>query len=238
MSQKTEKIWAVVPAAGAGRRFGAQTPKQYQLLGGEPIIERTLKKLLALEPERVIVAVHEADQRWQQLSIANHHRIHRVDGGGERADSVRSGVASLSGEADENDWVLVHDVARPCVRVADMEHLINALSGHTVGGILATPMSDTVKRVEAHSQIIQTTEDRTLLWAAQTPQLFRYGVLQKALNHAAEAGNVVTDEASAVEALGLEHCVVEGSRDNIKITRREDMAIAEAILAFQAGSVD
>lgn len=236
MSQKTDKIWVVVPAAGAGRRFGAQTPKQYQLLGGEPIIERTLKKLLALEPDGVIVAIHEADQRWQQLSIASHHRIQRVDGGGERADSVRSGVASLSGEADEDDWVLVHDVARPCVRVADITNLISMLSDHSVGGILATPMSDTVKRVEAHSQIIQTTEDRTLLWAAQTPQLFRYGVLQKALSHAAEVGNVVTDEASAVEALGLEHCVVEGSRDNIKITRREDMAIAEAILAFQADS--
>ena len=224
------KLWVVVPAAGIGSRFGAETPKQYQLLAGEPIMVRTLQKLLLLEPEAVAVAVHPADQRWQHLSVSHHHKIRTVQGGSERADSVRFVVDSLANEAADNDWVMVHDIARPCVQLSDIQKLLEVLADHPVGGILATPVSDTVKRVADNSQEIRATEDRSQLWAAQTPQLFRYGVLSQAL---ANAGSQVTDEASAVEQTGLTPLVVEGSRDNIKITRQEDIAIAEAIITFQ-----
>ncbi|MEZ5482239.1 MAG: 2-C-methyl-D-erythritol 4-phosphate cytidylyltransferase [Porticoccaceae bacterium] len=225
------KTWVVVPAAGTGSRFGVGTPKQYHRLAGEPIIVRTLHRLLSLEPEAVVVAVHKADQRWQQMPLSRHPKIRTVHGGHERADSVRAAVASLAAEAGEDDWVLVHDVARPCVLISDIRRLIATLAGHPVGGILATPVSDTIKRVEPDSCQIRNTEDRTRLWSAQTPQLFRYAVLRKAL---ASVDSSVTDEAGAVEKAGLTPLVVEGSRDNIKITRREDIAIATAIIEFQA----
>ena len=224
-------VWVVVAAAGTGSRFGATTPKQYQLLAGQPIIVRTLEKMLALQPQSIVVAVNAADQQWSKLSMASHPLVRTVTGGNVRADSVRAAVNFIASEADADDWVLVHDVARPCVLVSDIKKLINALDHHPVGGILATPISDTVKRVAVGQQEICSTEDRRQLWAAQTPQMFRYGLLAEAL---ANADGSVTDEASAIEQLGHRPLVVEGSRDNIKITRGEDMAIAEAILNFQS----
>lgn len=226
-------FWIVVPAAGTGSRFGAETPKQYQLLSGQPVITRTLEKLLALQPQTIVVAVNKSDQQWIQLPIFNNPLIRTVIGGNERVDSVRAGLESLSSEANKDDWVLVHDVARPCVLISDIEKLINTLVEHPVGGILATSVSDTIKRVAVGQQEVQCTEDRSELWAAQTPQMFRYGLLVEAL---ANADGSVTDEASAIERLGHTPLVVEGSRDNIKITCREDMAIATAIIDFQKKS--
>ena len=228
--------WVVVPAAGVGRRFGGDTPKQYQQLLGKPVIEHTLERLLELEDAQIVVAVSSADTQWQKLSVFQSPRIQTVIGGDERADSVRLALETLQGKAKQDDWVLVHDVARPCVRVQDIKNLLTQLASHTVGGILATPISDTVKRIvkqTAHQSDIDSTEDRTQLWAAQTPQMFRYGVLLESLQTAVKQQHQPTDESAAIEQLGYTPSVVEGSRDNIKITQLEDMAIAEAIMKYQ-----
>ena len=228
--------WVVVPAAGVGRRFGGDTPKQYQQLLGKPVIEHTLERLLELEDAQIVVAVSSADTQWQKLSVFQSPRIQTVIGGDERADSVRLALETLQGRAKQDDWVLVHDVARPCVRVQDIKNLLTQLASHTVGGILATPISDTVKRVlkrTAHQSDIDSTEDRAQLWAAQTPQMFRYGLLLESLQTAVKQQHQPTDESAAIEQLGYTPSVVEGSRDNIKITQLEDMAIAEAIMKYQ-----
>lgn len=224
--------WIVVPAAGTGKRFGSVIPKQYQTLAGQTVIEHTLERLLAVNAGVIVVAVHPNDSHWSRLSVFEHPRIRTVHGGAERADSVRLALECLSREAHADDWVLVHDVARPCVRVAEIRHLIDSLVDHPVGGLLAVPASDTVKRVEQDGTIV-ATEDRSTLWLAQTPQMFRYGLLSWSLKTAARQQWQPTDESQAVERLGHRPRVVEGSRDNIKITRREDLAIAEAIMGFQ-----
>lgn len=223
--------WFVVPAAGLGRRFGATTPKQYQIVAGKPVIEHCLERLLELHPLGIVVATHPADRRWPQLTLSAHPQIHAIDGGRERADSVRNGLKFLRSKLADDDWVLVHDVARPCVRSSDIHRLIEATSSTEVGGILATLVSDTLKRVDTDR--IQGTVDRTQLWAAMTPQMFRYGLLNKALEESSREGRPVTDEAEAVERLGLAPIVVAGRRDNIKITHAEDLALAEAILGWQ-----
>lgn len=224
--------WIIVPAAGVGRRFGGDIPKQYQRLQAKTVIEHTLERLLSLHSSAIVVAVHQEDDQWRQLDIFQHPQIRTVQGGNERVDSVRLAMESLHQEAASGDWVLVHDVARPCVQVADIEKLMEQLQAHNVGGILATPVSDTIKRV-ANSVDIASTEDRSQLWAAQTPQMFRYGLLLNSLQIAREQQRQPTDEAAAIESLGHTPQVVEGSRDNIKITRTEDMAIAEAIMTYQ-----
>ncbi len=224
--------WIIVPAAGTGSRFGGDVPKQYQLLNDKKVIEHTLERLLAVDESVIVVAVNKEDDRWQQLEVFDHPRIRTVHGGDERADSVRMSLECLQREAHTDDWVLVHDVARPCVRVADIKKLIDSLKDHKVGGVLATPVSDTVKRV-TNPFDIDSTEDRTQLWAAQTPQIFRYGVLSWSLKTAVRDHWKPTDESAAVERLGHTPQVVEGSRDNIKITRSEDMAIASAIMNYQ-----
>ena len=229
--------WIVVPAAGVGRRFGGDMPKQYQQLLGKSVIEHTLEQLLQIEDAQIVVAVSPEDTQWQQLSIFQNSRIDTTSGGDERADSVRLALEAISGKAiqgkaEQDDWVLVHDVARPCVRVQDIKNLITQLANHKVGGVLATPVSDTVKRVIRDSDV-HSTEDRTQLWAAQTPQMFRYGLLLESLQKAVQQQYQPTDESAAIEQLGYTPCVVEGSRDNIKITRQEDMAIAEAIMKYQ-----
>ncbi len=226
------KIWFVVPAAGSGRRLGGDIPKQYLALAGKRVVEHTLERLLTLAPAGAVVAVSAGDTLWPTLAISRHPLVRTAAGGAERADSVANALALLAGEAAGDDWVLVHDVARPCVRVADIELLIQRLENSPVGGILAAPVSDTLKRVSA-TRAIEGTEDRSRLWAAMTPQMFRYGLLTRALAAALDQGSKPTDEAMAVELLGYSPLVVEGHRDNIKITRREDLAIAETILHWQ-----
>ena len=223
------RYFAVVPAAGIGSRMGAECPKQYLPLGSSTIIEQTLSRLLMLDGlERVVVPLNAKDEDWQTLSVANSPRIQSTLGGTERCDSVLAGLKALQGIAEDDDWVLVHDVARPCVRLKDIEALTAALADDEVGGILAVPVSDTIKQVTAKS--IDKTVDRSVLWQAQTPQLFRYGILLKALSEAAVQGVTITDEASAIEWSGAVPKVVEGSRDNIKITCPEDLALAEYYL--------
>jgi 2-C-methyl-D-erythritol 4-phosphate cytidylyltransferase len=169
------------------------------------------------------------------LAIASHPKVIRVDGGQERSDSVLNGLHHLQSKLDKLDWVLVHDAARPCVELDNIEGLVNELEDHLVGGILGVPVSDTIKRINREYGI-ETTVDRQVLWQAQTPQMFRYGILLEALERAAKHGAAITDEASAVEQMGYYPLMVEGRRDNIKITRPEDLPMAELILNTQANA--
>lgn len=230
-SEIEPRYWLVVPAAGVGARMGANCPKQYLPLLGKTIIEHTLERLLELTVlEKIIVALSPNDAFWPELEISHNQKVIRVDGGFERADSVLKALQSLDNTAKHNDWVLVHDAARPCVTVAAIMHLIETCVEHSVGGILGVPVTDTLKRVNAVGEI-ETTLDRSVLWQAQTPQMFRYGLLREGLERAAKNNHTVTDEASALEYLGLSPLMVEGSGDNIKVTRPEDLALAEMILA-------
>ncbi len=221
---------AIVPAAGSGRRFGATIPKQYLPLHGATVIEHSLQLLLNVKRlQHIVVVLHPQDRRWRELPIFADPRIVVAEGGEERCHSVLNGLQYLATLPGAHEWVLVHDVARPCCPRADIERLLDQLAQHPVGGLLAVPASDTIKRVDAARQITETV-DRAWLWQAQTPQLFRYHLLLDALAHCLGLGMTVTDEAQAVEALGWQAQVIEGSRHNIKITRPEDLALAEFFL--------
>ena len=221
---------AVVPAAGIGKRFGGALPKQYLPLHGATVIEHSLRLLLSVDSlEHIVVVVSPDDQRWRDLAVFSDPRIDVAMGGDERCHSVLNGLKHLHDKHGGSEWVLVHDVARPCCPRSDIEKLIWQLEHHPVGGLLAMAASDTIKRVDAARQIEETV-DRSWLWQAQTPQLFRMRLLLDALNHCIGMGMTVTDEAQAIEALGWQAQVVEGARSNIKITRPEDLALAEFFL--------
>ncbi len=224
---------AIVPAAGTGKRFGAAIPKQYLLLHNATVIEHSLRLLLSIERlERIVVVVHPEDRRWRDLAVFSDPRIEVTVGGDERCHSVLNGLQHLQQKFGGSEWALVHDVARPCCLRSDIEKLIMQLEHHPVGGILAIPASDTIKRVDSARQIEETV-DRSWLWRAQTPQLFRMRLLLDALNHCISMGIAVTDEAQAIEALGWQAQVVEGASSNIKITRPEDLALAAFFLQSQ-----
>ncbi len=232
MVDSTVKYWAVVPAAGVGKRMQADRPKQYLTLNGRTVIENTLERLLSAQTfTAVSVAISKEDGYWPALPIAKHDQIITAPGGKERADSVLSALQYLSQKAAKDDWVLVHDAARPCITTKDILLLIDTLKTDPVGGILALPSHDTLKQV-AQADILQTM-DRNQIWRALTPQMFRFDLLKNALMQAAQADFVVTDEASAVERLGLKPKIVEGRPENIKITRSEDLALAEFYLENQ-----
>jgi 2-C-methyl-D-erythritol 4-phosphate cytidylyltransferase len=225
------KFWAVVPAAGVGKRMNADRPKQYLPLAGKTVIEHTLSRLLQADVfTAVAVAISEEDPYWSELSVASHEKIIRAKGGKERADSVLSGLQAIRAQAADDDWVLVHDAARPCITSSDIHHLINCLVNDEVGGILALPSADTLKNVQGNN--ILGTLNRSHIWRALTPQMFRYGSLKTALERA--VGNLaITDEASALELQGLQPKIVEGRPDNIKITRPEDLALAQFFMEQQ-----
>ena len=224
---------AIVPAAGIGKRFGGATPKQYLPLHGATVIEHSLRLLLSVERlEHIVVVVHPDDRRWRDLPVFSDPRIDVAIGGDERCHSVLNGLLHLQQKYGGSEWALVHDVARPCCLRSDIEKLIVQLEHHPVGGILAIAASDTIKRVDSARQIEETV-DRSWLWQAQTPQLFRLRLLLDALNHCIGMGMTVTDESQAIEALGWQAQVVEGARSNIKITRPEDLALAEFFLQRQ-----
>lgn len=224
-----QRYWAVVPAAGVGKRMGADRPKQYLPLAGKTVIEHTLERLLAAAAwQGIAVSIGEEDPYWPELPVAGHPQIQRARGGRERADSVLNGLEHIHDRARDEDWVLVHDAARPCLTAEDVQKLIATLQDEPVGGILALPVSDTLKRVE--NGAIVATVDRSAIWRALTPQMFRYGLLRHALLDAAAKGAAVTDEASALELLGHRPAIVEGRPDNLKITRPEDLDLAEFYL--------
>lgn len=231
--EEVSTIWAVVPAAGFGQRMGSKVPKQYLPIGDKTVLEHTVLKLLSVDAiEGVLVVLASNDSRFETLSIANHPKVTTTIGGGKRSESVLAALTTLQKKLKLSDWMLVHDAARPCVEVDDIEQLINETAGHDVGGILGVPVSDTLKQVNP-KQIIETTIDRQHLWQAQTPQLARFGVLRESLQLALSLGNEVTDEASALEMSGYQPMIIKGQRNNIKITHSDDIGLAEAILEIQ-----
>ncbi len=222
--------WAIVPAAGQGSRFGAARPKQYTPLLGRPMLSWTLAALLA-EPciDGIVVSLAQGDTHWQGLPEFSNPRVRRCTGGTRREHSVVNGLDALDDDARDTDWVLVHDAARPCLRRRDLELLFAALESDAVGGLLAVPVSDTLKREVGHQRVGETVA-RDGLWRALTPQMFRYALLLRALRLCLERDRPVTDEASAIESLGLQPRLVRGRADNVKVTNPEDAALAEAIL--------
>ncbi|MGH8200766.1 MAG: 2-C-methyl-D-erythritol 4-phosphate cytidylyltransferase [Steroidobacteraceae bacterium] len=221
------RYWLVMPAAGIGRRFGGERPKQYAPLCGRTVIEWALA-LFVTDPScaGAVVALAPDDPYWAAIASP---RVRVAAGGQERSHSVRNALAALLDRATPDDWVLVHDAARPCLPRQDLDRLLAELATHAVGGLLATPAADTLKRGDA-SRNVQQTVDREGLWRALTPQMFRYGRLCEALDRAHAAGRIPTDEAQAIEWLGDVPRLVEGAAANLKITSAADLAIAAALL--------
>lgn len=217
-------FWALIPAAGIGSRMRADRPKQYLQLADKTIIEHTLACFLGHPQLRgVVVSLAADDPYWPGLACADDPRIQRAEGGAERADSVLNGLLRLSEQgAEQHDWVLVHDAARPNLARGDLDVLLAQLASDPVGGLLAVPARDTLKRAGVDGRV-QATVDRSAIWQAFTPQMFRLGELQRALADALIAGVAITDEASAMEWAGLAPRLIEGRADNLKVTRPEDM---------------
>jgi len=224
------RYWLVMPAAGSGTRFGDPVPKQYAPLCGRTVIEWALAPFVS-DPRcaGAVVAIAAADEHWRRIGLQL-PAVETVTGGARRSDSVRSGLRALTARAHADDWVLVHDAARPCLTHADRDRLLEKLATHHLGGILACPQADTLKRAgEDHT--VATTLDRTGLWRALTPQMFRYAQLCAALDAALAASHSPGDEAQAFEWLGEHPALIEGSAVNLKITNASDLALAEALLA-------
>lgn len=222
--QNLPAFWAVIPAAGVGSRMRADRPKQYLQLAGRTLLEHTLGCFLEHPRLRgLVLSLAADDPYWPQLPCAVDSRIQRAEGGTERADSVFNALLRLEElGAEANDWVLVHDAARPNLARADLDNLLAALADDPVGGLLAVPARDTLKRIGADGRVKETV-DRSVIWQAFTPQMFRLGALQRALGDARVAGVAITDEASAMEWAGQAPRLIEGRADNLKVTRPEDL---------------
>jgi 2-C-methyl-D-erythritol 4-phosphate cytidylyltransferase len=221
-----QEFYALVPAAGSGSRMGGELPKQYLPLAGRPMIYHALAALCGCaDITTVFVVLAPGDTRFHQYDWS--HFGDKLQplycGGATRAESVANGL--LASELEPDDWVLVHDAARPCLTQAHLSRLIAELCDDEVGGILAVPVADTLKRADAAQRIVRT-EERNGLWQAQTPQMFRSGLLLEAL----QAAMHVTDEASAIEALGLHPKLVECESTNLKVTYPQDIKLAELLL--------
>lgn len=230
-------IWGVVPAAGIGSRMKTDRPKQYLDLYGAPVIKHSIETLFSLEKlQGVVVSIAVEDRWWPEVEFDDHwaDRIMIAEGGEERSDSVLNALNLLSEKASDDDWVLVHDAARPCLREADLGGMVNKLWNHTVGGILAAPLSDTIKRSDINRGIVETV-DRSGLWRALTPQMFRLGMLRSALKQSMEDGISVTDDSQAIEHLGFQPEIVEGDAENMKITHPGDILLAEEIMRRERG---
>lgn len=228
------RCWAVIPAAGLGRRLGKATPKQYLPLRGRTVIEHSISRIRRHPGvDAVVVATREDDPWWPRLALTRDDGIESVTGGAERYLSVLRGLEALEGRAADEDWVMVHDAVRPCVRAADIGRLIEAVTAGAPGAVLGVPPRDALKRVDERGSVV-TTLARRGLWHAQTPQMFRFGALRRALEAAAGSGEAgVGDESEAMEAQGIFPVMVEGHSDNIKITWPGDIALAELYLAAQ-----
>ncbi|TPG50366.1 2-C-methyl-D-erythritol 4-phosphate cytidylyltransferase [Rhodanobacter glycinis] len=226
-------VWCLVPAAGRGTRVGGDCPKQYLPLAGRPLIEHTLERL-ATHPRiaGLLVILDATDTRWPGTTMLNGKPVLTTIGGMERSDSVLAGVDALPDVVGAADFVLVHDAARPCVRLADIGKLIE-LAGATDGGLLGAPLRDTLKCADSAGRS-ESTEPRDRRWRAFTPQMFRRAQLSAALREAARRGVNVSDEAMAMELAGFAPLLVEGAEDNIKVTTATDFALAEFLLARTA----
>jgi len=234
--QAGAQYWAVVPAAGVGARMRADLPKQYLPLCGKPVLEHTLERLCSHPRIRgVVVVIAPGDTHLQHITLSCDTPFVGVEGGAERCHSVLNGLQRLAEMAQPDDWVLVHDAARPCVRHSDIDRLLDALAGHPVGGLLGVPVRDTMKRADAQSHVYETV-NRGGLWHAMTPQMFRLEALRSALIAAIDKDILVTDEAAAMEMIGARPQLVEGHSDNIKVTLPEDLSLAEFFLERQAAA--
>lgn len=202
-------------------------PKQYLPLAGRTVIEWSLAPFLRHSwVEQVVVVLAAGDAHWERLAIAAEPKLLIATGGRSRADSVRSGLAALASRAAADDWILVHDAARPCLHDDDLQGLVRGLEGEAIGGLLAARITDTLKQVGS-AQRVEATLQRDKIWRALTPQMFRYDVLRRALTTDSDVS--FTDEAASVEALGLAPVLIEGRADNVKITYPQDLALAEFV---------
>ena len=224
------RYFALLPAAGNGIRFGAGKPKQYSTIDGKSLLQHSIDRLSAALPlTRIYVAVSDHDA-WFDTAVAKRDDLVALPcGGSTRAETVANAL-SLFEDVASDDWILVHDAVRPCVDTECLTRLLHEVGDDAVGGLLAVPAAATLKRSDESGRSIRT-EPREGIWHAQTPQMFRYGVLREALGRAGSANT--TDEAQAVEALGLKPRLVTGSRANVKVTYPDDLLLAAAILATQ-----
>lgn len=225
----------VIPAAGSGRRFAATTPKQYAVLGSSTVIE------LALAPFEkdadcagIVIAIAADDEHWPVIAARRGGNVTTVSGGEQRAHSVLNALRSLATHVHNDDWVFVHDAARPCFSTGDLAALKRELADDAVGGLLAVPLADTLKRADVVAPRVAGTVNREGLWRAATPQVFRFGVLFRALESALAAGKLPTDEAQAVEWAGHSPRLVAGRADNLKVTTPDDLQLASAILSTRS----
>ena len=224
------RLFALIPAAGSGSRMGAERPKQYLPLAGKPVLYHALRNLCrhtAIDKVMVVLAADDtffAQYDWREFGA----RLMPLYCGGQlRADSVFNGLLAARDEIDAHDWVLVHDAVRPCLALETLERLIETLRLEPTGGLLALPVVDTLKRADADDYVL-STEAREHLWQAQTPQMFRYRLLLEALRASGRA--TATDEASAIERMGLRPKLVMGDSRNLKVTYSQDLALAETLL--------
>ena len=233
----SSQYFAIIPAAGSGSRFGAPLPKQYLTINGLPIIRHAIDALLAdARIARVVVVLSPEDNDWHEgcLPAQSQDRVSVIRiGGATRAKSVLNGISWLAknSNVESKDWILVHDAARPCLTPVQIDALITSLSDDPVGGLLAIPVADTVKRADS-AQRVAATVDRRSLWQAQTPQMFRLDLLQRALGAIDLA--VATDESAAIETLGYAPKLVAGSLANLKVTYPADLSLATAIINSNA----
>jgi 2-C-methyl-D-erythritol 4-phosphate cytidylyltransferase len=228
-----QKLWTIVPAAGVGSRMGKSIPKQYLELAGLTILERSIQRLFSCAAiNHIFVILHADDHYGLSLLAQFKERVTIIAGGAQRADSVFQGLLAIQADAAFDDWVLIHDAARPCLRPTDVNLLLTALQDHQVGGLLGEPVTDTLKQIRT-DRTIQVTVSRESLWRAFTPQVFKFGLLFPAMEQALQQGLAITDEASAMEIGGYSPLMVEGHSDNIKITRPHDLALASLYLQHQ-----
>jgi 2-C-methyl-D-erythritol 4-phosphate cytidylyltransferase len=233
MSNKTDPIWAIVPASGIGARMQGQVPKQYLQLCGKSILEHTLDRLLSFKQiDGVILVLREDDQIWQTLNYQSRKPLITATGGDERQNSVFSGLLKLLKLESADPLVMVHDAVRPLVSHQDLQQLIKSAKQNPAGAILGVPVSDTLKRQDDHSNVAETVE-RSGLWRAFTPQLFRAKLLLKAFEYVSKYNLPITDDAAAIEALGMRPALVECSAQNIKITHPQDLELATQIMLQQ-----
>ncbi len=229
-----DAVWCIVPAAGVGARMGGDRPKQYLSLEGMTVMDHTLSRLLSHPSVVGITLVLSAqDAYWPESSYYDHPGITLCPGGGERVDSVSNALLQLQSHLKPHDWIMVHDVARPCITHADIDRLLLVAASEASGVVLGAPVVDTLKWVG--DAVIERTLDRRRVWRAFTPQLFRYQVLCDGIARARAQAIAITDEASAVECLGVQPLMLEGRADNIKITRPGDLELARFFLQQQSG---
>ncbi len=222
-------LYAVVPAAGVGSRMQADRPKQYLNISDKTILEHTLERLLAFDHfEKIIVSISAEDEYWPELNLNNHPKIEVCSGGKERYDSVLNGLNHLRGmDLNDDVWVMVHDAARPCITPADLDALYQSKNPN--GSLLGLQVRDTMKRTDVDGNIIKTV-DRNNLWHAMTPQMATLGVLHNAISQCLSSNIPITDEASALEYIGLSPKMISGDPSNIKVTRPDDLALADSYL--------